>query len=73
MLNSYSGSYGNLNTAITAAGGDSLSEGLPYWTSTEEYVNTAYSITLDPGTGDYYFVQKAPLTQTNYVRAVLVF
>ena len=73
MFNSYGGSYGNLNTAITAAGGDSLSEGLPYWTSTEEYVNTAYSITLDPGTGDYYYVIKAPLTETNLVRAVLVF
>ena len=73
MFNSYGGSYGNLNTAITAAGGKALSEGLPYWTSTEEYVNTAYSITLDPGTGDYYYVIKAPLTETNYVRAALVF
>ena len=73
MFNSYGGSYGNLNTAITAAGGKALSEGIPYWTSTEEYVNTAYSITLDPGTGNYYFVQNAPLTQTNCARAVLVF
>ena len=73
MFNSYGGSYGNLNTAITAAGGEALSEGFPYWTSTEEYVNSAYSITLDPGTGDYYYVIKAPLTETNYVRAVLVF